>query len=643
MDSYQPSPSNSSKTHLQRIQEEKNRLAKIQEEKVKKAKNQQEKIQQAKIHDTQKIRLQFKKETVDPLSPHSQVSTRISKPHKPTVNSNISSNSGQNSLDHGPNPKVIYSPLASITLKSLSQPSKKAKDMRGSNYKPDSLSNSHHIQLNKSIDSWKNSIFTHSKKPRSTSREKNISYEDRQLGSYLNFFQRHRRLILPVCLIFLYLIGTIYFTFHFLPTTVWSSFSLAFSTPDQASEKVQMQAQERPLIIKENNQELGQLKLGDLDPQVKVSKEEWQSKLGAQNQWFWPISFFPLRSLDIPLENKLEISEQKLKRLISYLQLSNENRPSSKDAYIEKANSQFLIKDEVQGTQVNPSSLQIALYKMLKEREGVLNLKDAYIPPQVKAKDQDILNRQAQIQKMLESEITLVVEEHKIKIPEKKIFEWIHIDDQGHGQVDKEAIENFILEEINYPYSSLFNTHAFMSTYQGEVTVQPGTFGWAVDRFTEADQIEKEIQAGTKIEREANIVGQGYQQEDEFGPNYVEIDLTHQMMLVYRDYELVLDTPIVSGKIGTDTVAGAYQVWNKESPSVLTGYNPHTELDYQQPVQYWIAIDDQAQGIHDANWQSNFGGQTYLQYGSLGCINTPPGVMPQVYDLVDYGMPVIIF
>jgi len=32
-----------------------------------------------------------------------------------------------------------------------------------------------------------------------------------------------------------------------------------------------------------------------------------------------------------------------------------------------------------------------------------------------------------------------------------------------------------------------------------------------------------------------------------------------------------------------------------------------------------------------------------LSNGSLGCINTPPGTMAEVYQLVEVGMPVIIF
>ena len=114
-------------------------------------------------------------------------------------------------------------------------------------------------------------------------------------------------------------------------------------------------------------------------------------------------------------------------------------------------------------------------------------------------------------------------------------------------------------------------------------------------------------------------------------------------MLIYQEGKLVLQTPIVSGKIGTETIPGAYQVWNMEQDTNLKGYNPHTQRDYVQPVKYWIAFDNQAQGIHDAIWQSTFGGSAYQQSGSLGCVNTPLDVMSQVYEIVDYGWPVIVF
>ena len=176
------------------------------------------------------------------------------------------------------------------------------------------------------------------------------------------------------------------------------------------------------------------------------------------------------------------------------------------------------------------------------------------------------------------------------------------------------------------------------------VDVQPGTLGWSIDSEAEAEKIVADLNKGGTIKREPTVVGTGYaDKENDIGPSYVEVDIAHQMMFIYKDGKKVLETPVVTGRPGTTTIPGAYAAWNKESPSTLKGYNPHTQVEYKQPVDYWIPFDDTGQGIHDANWQASFGGEAYLSNGSLGCINTPPGTMAEVYQLVEVGMPVIIF
>ena len=215
------------------------------------------------------------------------------------------------------------------------------------------------------------------------------------------------------------------------------------------------------------------------------------------------------------------------------------------------------------------------------------------------------------------------------------------MDEHLGAYVDRELVLQY-LYQLNQDYSSLLNYHAFNSTYKGQVAIQPGTYGWYIDREAEADQIISDVYAGNEVRREPLMAGSGYGLADGIGGSYVEVDMTYQMMFIYHDYQLVLETPIVTGGPGTNTVPGAYQVWNMETPSILKGFNPNTNKEYEQPVSYWIAFDDNQQGIHDASWQSSFGGSAYLYSGSLGCVNTPPGVMPTVFDLVYYGMPVMI-
>ena len=47
------------------------------------------------------------------------------------------------------------------------------------------------------------------------------------------------------------------------------------------------------------------------------------------------------------------------------------------------------------------------------------------------------------------------------------------------------------------------------------------------------------------------------------------------------------------------------------------------------------------QGLHDASWQTSFGGDTYKTKGSHGCINLPPKVAAQVYENAYKGIPII--
>ena len=48
-------------------------------------------------------------------------------------------------------------------------------------------------------------------------------------------------------------------------------------------------------------------------------------------------------------------------------------------------------------------------------------------------------------------------------------------------------------------------------------------------------------------------------------------------------------------------------------------------------------------GLHDATWQSSFGGQRYKFNGSHGCINLPLNVAASVFSQVSSGFPVLVY
>lgn len=118
------------------------------------------------------------------------------------------------------------------------------------------------------------------------------------------------------------------------------------------------------------------------------------------------------------------------------------------------------------------------------------------------------------------------------------------------------------------------------------------------------------------------------------GDKYVIIDISSQNLKVYADDKLVIDTPVVTGKDSTPTYCGLFYVFKRgekiywEEFKVTVNYG----LDFNRGI--WI---------HDASWRKKFGvNANYKKNGSHGCVNVPKEVMPDVYEVVELGTPVLV-
>ena len=49
------------------------------------------------------------------------------------------------------------------------------------------------------------------------------------------------------------------------------------------------------------------------------------------------------------------------------------------------------------------------------------------------------------------------------------------------------------------------------------------------------------------------------------------------------------------------------------------------------------------QGLHDATWQSAFGGDLYLTVGSHGCVNLPLDVAAAIYNQMEANIPILLY
>ena len=138
--------------------------------------------------------------------------------------------------------------------------------------------------------------------------------------------------------------------------------------------------------------------------------------------------------------------------------------------------------------------------------------------------------------------------------------------------------------------------------------------------------------------RDSAYSGPGLQ---DWGSRYVDVDLSEQYARMYDGSGSVIwESPIVSGKptksgSGSITPTGVYYITTKASPSVLKGFNDDGSK-YESHVTYWMPFIDNAVGLHDANWQSSFGGTRYRDgAGSHGCVNLPVGKAADLYGIIE--------
>ncbi|MBE6161901.1 MAG: hypothetical protein E7158_06775 [Firmicutes bacterium] len=119
---------------------------------------------------------------------------------------------------------------------------------------------------------------------------------------------------------------------------------------------------------------------------------------------------------------------------------------------------------------------------------------------------------------------------------------------------------------------------------------------------------------------------------------FVIVDISDQQLNLYKDTDVVFTSDVVTGKDKSPTDLGIEEVIYKQKDRTLVGANN----SYRTHVDYWMQINDNAEGLHDAKWRSNFGGNIYKNSGSHGCVNLPHESAAYLFDELEVGTKVIV-
>lgn len=200
-----------------------------------------------------------------------------------------------------------------------------------------------------------------------------------------------------------------------------------------------------------------------------------------------------------------------------------------------------------------------------------------------------------------------------------------------------------LLEKLNYYYPELemkelvvekviYNTSTELNLREGE-----GTDTEIKDELTkyETARVLKETDDWYLVM--TNDYEFGYLYKDytkEMNGKFIVVDKSEQRMTLYNNNEVMVQTPVTTGKDSTPSDTGYFEIYSKSRNEYLMN---------NSFVQYWMPYNG-GEGIHDASWrgEGEFGTDIYHKSGSHGCINTPLEEVIQIYDNVKVGTKVLV-
>lgn len=220
-------------------------------------------------------------------------------------------------------------------------------------------------------------------------------------------------------------------------------------------------------------------------------------------------------------------------------------------------------------------------------------------------------------------------------ISPEQLAEFLQFEDQYRLGLNTAAIRNYVFK--------MSDAHSGNTTRRDFITTPGYSVGYTVDYYDavlDGDAMYESLVNCLK-ERKSGSHTAPYVsalRNKPYGGNYVEIDLNGQQLWVYKNGEMVVSSPVVSGSVagGHCTPTGIFAIDDKSTNCYLVGST------WREFVSYWLGFNGPI-GMHDATWRGSFGESIYLYNGSHGCVNLPLSKMPTIFENVSLGTKVIVY
>lgn len=442
----------------------------------------------------------------------------------------------------------------------------------------------------------------------------------------------------------IYVAGALFFTGRFFPNTYAGEVDLSMQPVDVVRQQLDDVIENYELTVE------GQgfsLELNAEETGINVDAAAVVASMhGDASPWAWPVEIF----MNHDETNKLAASynENGLEEAVrAAVDAFNAGRSMPVNATIafDEATGAFSIVDEQPGTALSADLVIKAVDEAVVSLDERVELTgDDLLKPTVLSTEPKLKTAVDQANAMVKADVTLTLAGDVAgEVNAPLISQWVVLGEDLSATLNQDALTAWVDQLV-----SQCNTVGTERTYtraDGKViTVSGGVYGWEVDRDTLLTQIRDAVSAGTVATQEIPCSSHGSAYNGvggrDWGNRYCDIDLSEQHVRFYDETgALVWESDCVSGTPDGehDTSVGVFWLNAKESPSMLIGYENGKKL-YETQVSYWMPFDGNSIGLHDANWQPDFGGDMYKRgYGSHGCVNLPVDKAGELYNIIQPG------
>lgn len=422
---------------------------------------------------------------------------------------------------------------------------------------------------------------------------------------------------------------------------------------DEAAEKLTQEFADRQVVFYEDGEACYTTTLADLGYSLNTdSLKSVLTDIQKQRTENWTLFS---NKVNYTLPYQVEINEETEKEALSTSHFGDKERVASTDATVvyDENQKQFVATASSVGTQIDEARLQNYVDTTLNAdfEEALLGedirmdmTTEVYMQPTTE-ESETIVNKLSELNGQLNAYrstvLTYTFGSSTEVLDGTTIESWIQIDGDTVS-INQDSVNSYV-SDLAVKYDSIYSPRTFTTSYGNQVTVSDNEYGYQIDQTGEAAQLLSDLSNGGAISREPVYSISGWQRNgtDDLAGSYIEVSLDNQHLWLYKDGVLITETDIVSGAPTEEreTYRGAWPIAYKASPYTLTS----DIYGYTTTVQYWMPFV-YGQGLHDASWQSSFGGNNYKTgAGSHGCINLPTSAAAEIYNNIDGGYPIIIY